>query len=516
MRGSTEAVHPQTGASHTVECWGATATDGAVWVTPEAYTVRADAPLLGQVFDGRYAVYDARVLPNSVVYFAAHMHLDDDRHVFIKRVRPEHPHQELAVRRLRHEARFLARLPKHPNLPQLYDLVLIDDAYYLVMERAPGRSLSSLLTLTRTLPIPVAIAIMDQVLDALTVCHTMGVVHRDLKPSNILVHRDAGALRVTLVDFGIAKDLVQRDVTDLGTRLQPGTPAYMSPEQAWNGAVTPSSDLYSATAMLHRMITGAAPTRDGEDGMGGVTLAPDLSPALQAVFETGLALFPDGRFADCAALQAALRALPATDVEPVSAPQTEGGTEHAPAVIPRPAEHRRRAWPWVVAVVLLIAGGVFAFWPTPTSEPMAIIDASVAATAIQPAPILDAAVIDAAPPSIPLDMAMDAAPRSDALPDAAVDAAPVTRPRAKVVKRPRRGPPPIPRATVQLAAQIRSRYVDRCQCGPAYGAAVAKLAGMRGGEALIQARRLKSCVHLFSPDLQTCVEGRPVMRGDTP
>ena len=73
--------------------------------------------------------------------------------------------------------------------------------------------------------VPDAIAIMLQVLDALTSAHEQGVIHQDIKPGNIMLTAEK---RVKVGDFGISR-LMNVETTTIFSTI--GTPSYMSPEQ---------------------------------------------------------------------------------------------------------------------------------------------------------------------------------------------------------------------------------------------------------------------------------------------
>jgi len=83
--------------------------------------------------------------------------------------------------------------------------------------------------------------------------HRSLIVHLDLKPSNILVTEDG---TVKLLDFGTSK-LIQED-SRLTTTVM-ATPAYASPEQLRNEAVTTSCDIYALGAILFELLAGTRP-----------------------------------------------------------------------------------------------------------------------------------------------------------------------------------------------------------------------------------------------------------------
>ena len=101
---------------------------------------------------------------------------------------------------------------------------------------------------------------MEQVCDAIQAAHRLGIVHRDIKPSNILIERrDDGSLRPYVVDFGIARDISEANVT--ATTAVMGTPAFMSPEQILgdNKIVDRRADIYSMGSTLYYIISGQRP-----------------------------------------------------------------------------------------------------------------------------------------------------------------------------------------------------------------------------------------------------------------
>jgi len=94
------------------------------------------------------------------------------------------------------------------------------------------------------------LAVAADVCGALSFMHGQGLIHRDLKPANIFL-ADDGTAKVG--DFGLAGSRITQQESLVSTA------AYMPPEQALGGEVTPQSDLYALGAMLYEMVTGRPP-----------------------------------------------------------------------------------------------------------------------------------------------------------------------------------------------------------------------------------------------------------------
>ena len=218
---------------------------------------------LGSVLDGRYRI-DAVLGTGGMgrVYRAEHTKIG--KSVAIKVLHADLGRNREASQRFQREAIASGRLD-HPNIVGVSDFGVLDDgAFYLVMEVLEGESLGDRLDRDHRIHWVEAIEILRGVLHGLRHAHERGVVHRDIKPDNVYLARKDGDPIIKILDFGIAKLYAGSDEDPAATRagLTVGTPAYLSPEQAVGGEITPKSDLYSASILLYEMLAGRAPFED--------------------------------------------------------------------------------------------------------------------------------------------------------------------------------------------------------------------------------------------------------------
>ncbi|WP_437574003.1 protein kinase domain-containing protein [Sorangium sp. So ce887] len=128
---------------------------------------------------------------------------------------------------------------------------------YLAMEWLCGVTLEERLA-EAPLTLAESVTLAARVATTLGAVHRLGIVHRDLKPSNVMLV-DGAVERVTLLDFGIARDLrLTQTLTSPGAVL--GTPGYMAPEQArGESSIDARADVFALGCVLFECLAGRPP-----------------------------------------------------------------------------------------------------------------------------------------------------------------------------------------------------------------------------------------------------------------
>ncbi|RME47737.1 MAG: protein kinase [Deltaproteobacteria bacterium] len=180
------------------------------------------------------------------------------------------------------EARLTGQL-EHPNIVPVHEVVSNDREIYYTMRFVEGRSLQEIIEeikrgadATRHFTPFRLVQIIAQVCQAIHFAHESGVIHRDLKPANIMVGKYG---EVLVMDWGLARLIGsrRRTLSRLGACVErfresrsiretvegtiKGTPAYLSPEQAFGEIerLDRRTDVFLLGATLYETLTGCPP-----------------------------------------------------------------------------------------------------------------------------------------------------------------------------------------------------------------------------------------------------------------
>ena len=186
------------------------------------------------------------------------------RPVAVKQMHDHLAESQVYVNMFAEEARVLAGLGASPNIATVYDFVVEDGQYYLVMEWIEGIDLGSYIhhhsaqkSKTRW---DLVTAVGIGLLRALATAHERRgpdgepapIVHRDVSPHNVLVTTDG---MVKLIDFGLslARDR-GRELTEPG--VVKGKMSYLSPGDRRGQRPSPTSDQFAAGSVLWEALVG--------------------------------------------------------------------------------------------------------------------------------------------------------------------------------------------------------------------------------------------------------------------
>ncbi|XP_069788598.1 serine/threonine-protein kinase ULK1 isoform X3 [Narcine bancroftii] len=150
---------------------------------------------------------------------------------------------------------------KHDNIVALYDFQEMANSVYLVMEYCNGGDLADYLQLKGTLSEDTIRLFLQQIVGAMKMLHSKGVIHRDLKPQNILLSHVGGRksnpsnIRIKIADFGFARYLQ----SNMLAATLCGSPMYMAPEVIMSQNYDGKADLWSIGTIVYQCLTGKAP-----------------------------------------------------------------------------------------------------------------------------------------------------------------------------------------------------------------------------------------------------------------
>lgn len=220
----------------------------------------------------------------------------------LRKLRAELRFNLLARRRFQHGSQVLSKLNESDYIVGYVEHGKAEGVPYLVMDYVEAANLKELFgrqdpVLTEN----VAQILIDMAL-GLSHVHESGFMHLDFKPENVLVTRNGS---VQLIDFDLAQVIPEKPKK---MSKNPGTPAYMAPEQLRRQPIDSRADIFAYGVAAYELLTYQKPfpgENPGEilahqlDSSG--PLPPrehnaDIPAALEKVILRCLAREPDKRY----------------------------------------------------------------------------------------------------------------------------------------------------------------------------------------------------------------------------
>lgn len=193
-----------------------------------------------------------------------------ERNVAIKRIRPDLLKQKLIRDRFLKEAKITASLC-HPSIIPVFSIHQSEEELYYVMPYIEGKTLRVILheSIKRedspsppTISISSALRMFQNICQAVSYCHSKGILHRDLKPENVMI---ANFGQVIIFDWGLAgftgekepnlPEVQEKDPSLTKPGKVMGTLSYMPPERFDGSPADVSTDIYSLGVILYQLLT---------------------------------------------------------------------------------------------------------------------------------------------------------------------------------------------------------------------------------------------------------------------
>lgn len=185
----------------------------------------------------------------------------------LKTIRPEIASDPSVIDRFKEEVR-QAHQVSHPNICRVNHLLSHNftpnnQIWFLTMQLLRGETLSDRLRRDGPLSSAEALMLVRQMVSGLAEAHRHGIVHRDFKSGNVMLVEEV-PVHAVITDFGLAAQATTGGVDARPARQ--GTPAYVAPEQWYDGVATPAADQYSLGIVMCEMLTGERPTPAKREG----------------------------------------------------------------------------------------------------------------------------------------------------------------------------------------------------------------------------------------------------------
>jgi serine/threonine protein kinase len=177
----------------------------------------------------------------------------DQQHFALRKLHDDLRFNLLARRRFVRGCEILKSIHSHEHVIGYFEHGKISGSLYCLMEYVEGANLKQMFLRNDPILLENVGNILIDMAVALEHVHDSGFMHLDFKPENVLITRNAA---VRLVDFDLAQP---RPAKPKKFSKNPGTPAYMAPEQLLREPYDHRADIFAYGVAAYELLTGQKP-----------------------------------------------------------------------------------------------------------------------------------------------------------------------------------------------------------------------------------------------------------------
>ena len=160
------------------------------------------ADIINNIVGGRYYILELIGRGGSAIVYKARDIHNGGIYALKKYITSDPANRKRLLEGMERELEVLKNCT-HPVLPKIFDLIKIEDAFFLVMEYIDGIDLKKYVDEYGTLSTKMLVKVMEQVCSGFYYLHSLSpaIVYRDLKPANIILCKD-GRIRADIYGIG--------------------------------------------------------------------------------------------------------------------------------------------------------------------------------------------------------------------------------------------------------------------------------------------------------------------------
>jgi len=208
----------------------------------------------------------------------------------------------LARKRFNHGCQVLSRLNESDFIVGYVEHGKANGTPYLLMDYVEAENLKQLFGRSDPVLAENVAQILIDMAVGLSHVHESGFMHLDFKPENVLITRNGN---VQIIDFDLAQPISEKPKK---MSKNPGTPAYMAPEQLQRQPIDPRADIFAYGVSAYELVTNRKPFPGETPGeilarqldQSGPTPPrehnPGILPALEKIILKCIAREPDKRY----------------------------------------------------------------------------------------------------------------------------------------------------------------------------------------------------------------------------